>query len=271
MAKRRIIISTCLVALLLMSFSVFSKSEQKITITFWNGFTASDGEILREIVDRFNKEYAGKIEIKMDIMPWDVFFQKLPPAIATKTAPSFVLMGDNVIPQYVAKKAIQPLDDIWRVTSLKESAFAPTVLEMFKYNGKYYEIPMQYNLIYLYWNKDLFKAAGLDPERPPQTWEELKDYAIKLTDPSKNQYGFGMPVKIAPPWYAPLIWGNGGEFFDLKTKRSLLNSPQNIKSLEFLQDLALNKKVTPRSATGPDLDNLLISSGNSLCTSMVPG
>jgi len=233
-------------------------NSEKITLAFWNGFTGSDGEILTDIVDRFNENNDQNIEIKMDIMPWDTYFQKLPPAIATNTAPSFVLMGVEFIPEYVSSNSIQPLDDFWDVTGIDESDFVKNVLDMYKYQGKYYMTPMQYNLQYLYWNKDLFKEAGLDPEKPPETWEQLGEYAVQLTDPTKNQYGFGVTKDDA---LAPLIWGNGGEFWDIENQKSLLDSPENIKTYEWLQDLVVNKEVSPKGATGPDLDNLL-KSGN---------
>ena len=232
---------------------------KKVTLSFWNGFTGPDGEILKDIVKRFNEKNADKIEVKMDVMGWDVLSQKLPPAIATKAAPGMVLMIGDWIPQYLANDSFAVLDDFWQKTGLKEGDYVQNVLDIGKYNGKYYALPMQFNLIYLYWNKDLFKAAGLDPEKPPQTMEELGDYAVKLTDAKNNQFGFGMPVKGAPQYWTSFFWNNGGEIFDLKAKKSLLNSPENIKTLEWMQDLAVNKKVTPRGAGGADVDNLLMS------------
>lgn len=236
-----------------------SDTGKKVTLSFWNGFTGPDGEILKDIVKRFNEKNSGKIEIKMDVMGWDVLSQKLPPAIATGAAPGLVLMIGDWIPQYLANDSFRILDDFWSKTGLKESDYVQNVLDIGRYNGKYYALPMQFNLIYLYWNKDLFKAAGLDPEKPPQTLEELGKYAEKLTDAGKNQFGFGMPVKGAPQYWTSFFWNNGGEIFDLKAKKSLLNSPENIKTLEWMQDLAVNKKVTPRGAGGADTDNLMIS------------
>jgi multiple sugar transport system substrate-binding protein len=248
-----------IVMILFVIGSVGVAAPKKVTLSFWNGFTGPDGVILKDIVKRFNDKNKGKIEIKMDIMGWDVLSQKLPPAIATKAAPGLVLMIGDLIPQYLANGSFQPLDDFWTKTGLKESAYVRNVLDIGKYNGKYYAFPMQFNLIYLYWNKDLFKAAGLDPERPPQTMEELGKYAEKLTNLNKKQYGFGMPVKGATQYWASFFWNNGGEIFDLKAKKSLLNSPQNIKTLEWMQDLAVNKKVTPIDASGADLENLMMS------------
>lgn len=234
-------------------------SGKKVTLAFWNGFTGPDGEILKDIVKRFNEKNSRKIEVKMDVMGWDVLSQKLPPAIATKTAPGMVLMIGDWIPQYLANDSFQALDDFWSKTGLKESDYLQNVLDLGKFGGKYYALPMQFNLIYLYWNKDLFKAAGLDPEKPPQTMDELANYAVKLTDPKKNQFGLGMPVKGAPQYWTSFFWNNGGEIFDLKAKKSLLNSPENVKTLEWMQDLAVNKKVTPKGANGADIDNLLMS------------
>ncbi len=77
-------------------------SGEKIKLQFWNVFTGSDGDILREIVDNYNKTNTDNIEIQMDIMPNDQLQQKLPAAIATGTAPDFVLFGVENIAPYVS-------------------------------------------------------------------------------------------------------------------------------------------------------------------------
>jgi multiple sugar transport system substrate-binding protein len=117
---------------------------------------------------------------------------------------------------------------------------------------------MQFNLIYLYWNKTLFEEAGLDPNAPPETMDELAEYANLLTDPSVNQYGLALPVKGAPQYWTSFFWNNGGELFDLEMQESLLNSPENIATLEWIDDLA-EKGVSPIGSTGAELDNLFMS------------
>lgn len=234
-------------------------SAEPITLSFWNGFTGPDGEILKQIVERFNETNDKNITIKMDVMGWDVLGQKLPTAIATDTAPDMALLIGDTIPQYINEEALQNMDDFWSATGLNSSNYVKSVLDAGVYNGKTYALPMQFNLIYLYWNKQLFKDAGLDPETPPTTMEELADYAVKLTDSSKNQFGFGMPVKGAPQYWTSFFWNNGGDLFDTNTKKSLLNSPENISTLAWMQDLAMNKKVTPTGATGADTDALMTS------------
>lgn len=229
-------------------------SGEKITLQFWNVFTGSDGDILREIVDNYNKTNTDNIQIQMDIMPNDQLQQKLPAAIATGTAPDFVLFGVENIAPYVSNDSLEDISDFWDVTGVDKSNILENVLELSHVDGKLYGTPMQYNVSYLYWNKDLFKEAGLDPEKAPATLDELTEYAVKLTNPEKNQFGLALPTNVT---YMQFLWANGGDADDPDTNTNLLNSEENLKTLEWLQDLTVNKKVSPSSITGPEADTML--------------
>lgn len=253
-----------LLIILLMTSSVFGqakaelKPEEPIVLSFWNGFTGPDGEVLSQLVGEFNASQSN-IKVEMDVMGWDILSQKLPPSIATKTAPDMALLIGDWIPQYIDNGSIRNLDDFWNKTGLKQEAYLKNVLELGIYNGTYYSLPMQFNLIYLFWNKALFAAAGLNPDNEPKTMAELADFARKLTIPASGQYGFGLPVKGAPEYWTSFFWNNGGELFDLKTKKSLLNSPQNVKTLAWVQDLVVKGKVSPAGASGAEMENLFMS------------
>lgn len=229
-------------------------TENSITLNFWNVFTGSDGDILREIVDNYNATNTDNITIKMDIMPNDTLQQKLPASIATNTAPDFVLFGVENIAPYVSNDSLEDISDFWDVSGVEQTNFLNNVLDLSYVDGKLYGTPMQYNVSYLYWNKDLFKAAGLDPDTPPATLDELATYAEKLTDESKNQYGLALPTDAT---YMQFLWANGGDADDPVTNTNLLNSEENLKTLEWLQDLTFNKKVSPMNITGSDADTML--------------
>ncbi len=227
---------------------------EPITLQFWNVFTGSDGDILREIVDKYNETNTDNIKIEMDIMPNDTLQQKLPAAIATNTAPDIVLFGVEYIAPYVSNDSLEDISDFWETTGVDKNNFLENVTELSYVDGKLYGTPMQYNVSYLYWNKDLFEAAGLDPNTPPTTLEELADYAVKLTDASKNQYGLALPTNAT---YMQFLWANGGDANDPNTNTNLLDSAENLKTLEWLQDLTVNKKVTPLNITGAEADTML--------------
>jgi multiple sugar transport system substrate-binding protein len=168
-------------------------------------------------------------------------------------------MIGSVATPYINSGTLQDMSDFFTASGANKDDFTPASLQMGQKDGKQYLLPMQMNGLYLYWNKDLFKAAGLDPEKPPQTLDQLGQYAVKLTDPGKNQFGFGMPVKGAPEYFTSFLMGNGGDVVDLKTKKSVFNSPANVQTFAWMQDLAANKKVTPIGAGGADTDKLMMS------------
>lgn len=242
------------------SVPVPEEPAEKVTVTFWNGFTGPDGELLKEIVDEYNVNNTDNVEVKMDIMPWDQLFQKLPPAIATQTAPSMVAMWPGAARPYIENETFLPLDDFFTSMGVEESEFVASSLEFGQgRTGTQYQLPMQTNGIYLFWNKKLFEEAGLDPDKAPTTLEELEEYAVAITDASKNQFGMALPIKGSPLHFVPFLKGNGGDVVDLENLKSVLNSSENIETLTWLQDLAHTKKVSPSGATGADMDKLMLS------------
>ena len=83
---------------------------------------------------------------------------------------------------------------------------------------------------------------------------ELKEDAIACTDASKNQYGIGIPYDYAS--YCEYLWANGGDVISTDGKENLLNSQENIDTLTWLQDLAINEGVSPEGLTAADADTM---------------
>ena len=94
---------TCVMALGMIGTgaSAEEKTYEPTTLTFWTGFTSTDGEVLQQIVDEFNESNEWNITIEMDVMPWDTFNEKLPAAIAAGNAPDFVLYSSGYYPSYI--------------------------------------------------------------------------------------------------------------------------------------------------------------------------
>lgn len=113
---------------------------------------------------------------------------------------------------------------------------------------------MQYNLQYLYYNKDIFEAAGLDPEAPPTTLDEMEEYALACTDASKNQYGLAFPMDSV--WFIQYLWANGGDVISEDGTENLINSQENIDTLTWIQNLAVNEGATPQGLTAVDADTM---------------
>ncbi|MBO0440136.1 ABC transporter substrate-binding protein [Candidatus Enterococcus ikei] len=231
-------------------------ADGKTKLTFWNGFTASDGEILQGIVNDFNKENDKGITIEMDVMTWANLNEKLPPAISSKTGPDFMLLNYGDFAQYVKNGAVQPLDDFWDYKGVDKSDFTKTALELGTIDEQQYYIPMQVQGMYTYWNKDLFKAAGLDENKPPKTWDELTEMAPKLTDASKNVSGFVFNKDGTAPLYNWIL-ANGGKLVNDDYTKSEFASPKTLEVLKKIQTMIHTDKTGPESISGAEMDNLM--------------
>lgn len=212
------------------------KTYEPTTLTFWNGFTSTDGEVLQQIVDDFNASNEWNITIEMDVMPWATFNEKLPAAIAAGNAPDFVLCSSGYYAPYVEAGSFQDVSDFYELPEVNADDFDKNVVDLLYYDDLCVGVPMQMVSHYFYWDKDLYEAAGLDPESPPETFEELVENAKLLTDKSKNQYGFCVPVNNnVTAQYT--MYAYGGGYVNEDETEAIFNSEENVKAFETLKTL----------------------------------
>lgn len=237
------------------------ETNKEVTITFWNGFTGPDRPALEALVKKFNAANKGKIKINMSIMPWDVFFQKLLPSWASGKGPHLVGFDAAQMPQYADKGVLAPLDDLY-TKGLDKSKLVASSVKAGKWNGKYYSAPMNFTTLLLYWNKGMFKAAGI--KGPPKNWAEWQSAAVKLTidknkDGKPEQYGYSIADHATIPMWPILLWGNGGDVVSADGKRAMLGSAASIAAVDQWAKLVINKKISPVGLAGADADNLFLS------------
>ena len=125
------------------------------------------------------------------------------------------------------------LDDFW-----------PAVHANAIVDGELYAIPYQNSTPLLYYNKEHFKEAGLDPEKPPRTWAELVDAAKKLTKP--DRMGFGMPegYDYCGWLMEALSMSNGGRYFNEEYGGEVYyDAPSMLGAVQFVEDLVFKHKV----------------------------
>ncbi|MDK2952058.1 MAG: sn-glycerol 3-phosphate transport system substrate-binding protein [Kosmotogales bacterium] len=117
--------------------------------------------------------------------------------------------------------------------------------------GTYYALPFQKSTPIFYYNKDMFVEAGIDPESPPETWDELMEYAKKLVikeDGEIKRWGVEIPID---QWLlSAFSMQNGGLINNPEGTETYLNSPEVIGALEFLRSLAEEEVMPPRRLFG---------------------
>ncbi len=145
--------------------------------------------------------------------------------------------------------AIQPLDDFVKAAGGDSytSDFQDAFLANSNYQGHIWSLPFQRSTPVLYYNKDLYKAAGLDPEKPPANYQELVDAAKKLTKPDGSQWGIEISSDGIPYWlFQSFVIGNGGNVVTPGVANKVnFNGPDVVSALQDQAALALTDKVEP--------------------------
>ena len=129
---------------------------------------------------------------------------------------------------------------------LEETIMAPATIK-----GIIYGIPEQVYVMMLVYRKDLFEQANLNPDHPPQTWEELGQYAQILTNHDKYQYGLALLGMDWADWHwENFVWQAGGEVTELMsdgTCRIRFNEDPAVKALQFYKDLRWKYKCVQKN------------------------
>lgn len=144
--------------------------------------------------------------------------------------------------------AIVPFDEVVKTDEEKAwlNSFYPSLMENGTSVGKTWGIPFQRSTIVMYYNKDAFKAAGLDPDSPPATWDELVDAGKKLTTDDGSQWGMMIPSTGYPYWmFGALAMQNGEVLMNGSGDTSYFDKPGVVEALNFWKDLGSKHKVMP--------------------------
>jgi ABC-type glycerol-3-phosphate transport system substrate-binding protein len=225
-----------------------------VTLTYWNGFTGPDGPTVTALVNQFNKTHPN-ITIKMSIMPWDVFYQKLLPAFASGNAPDIVAMDTQQLPQYAAKNVFLPLTSYYSDAGNDTSALVAGAVAGTKVNGTEYAVPANFAPLMLYWNKKLFAAAHISG--PPQNWAQWQADVVKLSHGgSSPQYGIALAENNTIPMWPILLWENGGGVTNPDATQGMLSDPASVGAVTQWSQLVLKDGITPQNITGAEADSL---------------
>jgi sn-glycerol 3-phosphate transport system substrate-binding protein len=168
------------------------------------------------------------------------------------TPPATAILLSTDMFTLIDEDAIVPINDLARGPDGEAwiKSFYPAFMANSQTGGKVWGVPFQRSTIVLYWNKELFKEAGLDPNRPPESWQQMLDYAQKLTkhDASGNvtQWGVQIPSSGFPYWlFQGLTTPNGVELMNAAGTETYFDKPEVIQALAYWVDLGRKHKVMP--------------------------
>jgi multiple sugar transport system substrate-binding protein len=228
-------------------------SDGRTEVVFWHSFVSSTIPAFNELIARFEEEHPD-IRINAQYVPTgEALIQKLITAVRSNTAPDMSWMRADYFEPLVSADAIYPMEQFVHgpdgLAQEDLDDIYPALLEYSSFRGTLYALPMEATNLALLYNKDLFREAGLDPERPPQTWDELADYSRRLVVEGRRgrneRIGFIVPISPATgpqggwmTWqWMPFLWQAGGYLIDLEQRRVLFGEEPAVRALGFWKEL----------------------------------
>lgn len=213
-------------------------------VVFWHAMGGSNTKVVDQLVTDYNSSQ-DKIKVEAVFQgSYDDLLSKLKASMGTNEGPSVVQMYEIGSRFMIDSKAITPMQNFIDADKWDISQLEPNIAGYYTLGGKLYSMPFNTSNPILYYNKDLFKAAGLDPAKPPKTYEELKTAADAIT---KSGKATGANFAIYG-WFIEQFFANqGAEYVNNGNGRtspateSLVNSDAGVKTLTWWKDLVDTK------------------------------
>lgn len=218
-----------------------SQTSGPVEIEFWN---ILGGELIDSLVKEYNSSQS-KVQVNAVFVQngYEGIVEKLQVQAAAKKLPDVVTNG--LLYTRFANDVMHavPLDPLIQQDGFDTSDFFPSMLDLGKNEqGQLIGLPFGISTPILYYNADQFKAAGLDPDKPPQTWEEFPQFAKSLT--RDGHHGASVPVDFG--WlYQALMQTYGGSMMSVDGKTVGLDSEASVNAVRTIVDMVNKDKSMP--------------------------
>jgi len=225
-----------------------------VTIKFWNYWDGANAKAISSLIDKFNATHPG-IQVKNITFPWGDLYTKMQ-AAAAGSGQNLPQVAAGDIAWTAALHRAGKLVDLGpyaKAAKLNLKDFYPEILKYSLYKGRLEALPVSTNNLALFYNKDLFQRAGLNPNRPPTTWDQLRADAIKIAALGGGIQGFEIYTQPGEglTWQLqPYIWQAGGGFLNKTYTQPAFNNAAGRKALGFLVDLIQKDHVTQAGQWG---------------------
>lgn len=218
--------------------------DAKVNITFYSYNLASAGigaDGTKQLMEEF---MAANPNIKVEgvPVPVDQLITRVQADIVAGRVPDVAQLGFGTLDYAVNNYGLRALEDIIPARELQAHLIGmhPRGIDLGRLNGKTYALAYTFSTPVLFYNADLFKAAGLDPDKPPRNWEEVRRYATAIKDRTAKSgvYTLTFGASSGDWLIQSLILSNGGQIISPDRKQLLFGQPEAATAIKTLRDLA---------------------------------
>jgi sn-glycerol 3-phosphate transport system substrate-binding protein len=239
------------------------------TIDFWSNHPGNSKDVEQKLITAFQTANPGlTVKLTDAGKNYEEVAQKFNAALAGGNLPDIVVASDVTWFNFALNKQFTPLDDLLAQAGVKTDDYVDTLFNDYKFKEQHFALPYARSTPLFYYNKDLWKAAGLE-DRGPKTWQEFRDWAPRLAAVTgADKAVFEMPdgSNYLDWYFENMVWDFGGNYS--KEWTPTFTDPKTIEAGKFLQDLVksqfLKINKTPEADFGAGLAACILQSTGSL-------
>lgn len=215
---------------------------KKVEISVWHSFdNVSLNNAIKSAIELFNNSHSN-INVTEEFvrdMHRSGSQEKLINAIKSGDVPDVIFIDRFILPQLVQKDLFEDLTEILEENNISRDIFYDFTWQEASLDARVYALPFDTDTRMLFYNKKLFRQAGLDPESPPKTISELDEYSKKLTKQVNGEYEvIGFVPWLGQSYLYTWGWAFGGKFYDQQSGEVTANHPQVIEALKWQKSYA---------------------------------
>jgi len=213
------------------------------TLSFWTEWSGATRQVWSALMADFHRGFPS-IQIESNYYSLSDLSRNTLLAAASGTLPDLWLNAAIVSPDLITDGVVAALDSLGPVPV----DFYPAANSATMQFGKRWAVPNNGGVAVLWYNTDLFRSAGLDPARPPETWDDLVRYGKEMTRSGQGTWGLVVPNRHYPwtaeCWYGFLLQA-GGDLYSPDQQKITFNSPAGVAALTLWADLYQTVKTAP--------------------------
>lgn len=220
-------------------------AAEPVKVVWWHSMGGEIGKAITQLVADYNASQSEIIVEEIYQGTYDESLNKMKASMDSKSGPAIIQVYEIGSRFMIDSKATTPMQSFIDAEGYDLSALEQNITNYYTFDGKLHSMPFNTSNPILYYNKDMFKAAGLDPEKAPTTFEEIKEAAAKLT--KEGQAGASFAIY---GWFMEQFFANHGSDYvnngngrTSPATESLLNTETGLKTLSWWKDLVDSKTV----------------------------
>jgi len=225
------------VVLCLMLVAPAAFAQERVTITLWHHWGGNRLEMIDKMIADFEARYPW-IHVEHVFSETAGAADRMGTLLVSGSAPEVMMVRSTYAFQFMSLGGFRPLDDLIERDGVDLSVFNQGDLRSFQLLGSTYALPSMSGSAWtnlMFYNKNIFANAGLDPEQPPRTWTDWRNSARRTT--RTDETGRVVHGGTQIPWLTQIAAWNGAKYWSDDWRRATVTSPETMETLQFMEDL----------------------------------